>query len=35
MSLTTIESLPEEMLVEIFKLLDQESLKNVVLTCKW
>lgn len=30
----TIDSLPEEVLIEVFKLLDSKSMKNVVLTCK-
>lgn len=34
MSNYSIESLPEEVLVEIFKFLDQNDLKQVALTCK-
>lgn len=30
----TIENLPEEILIEVFKSLDTKSLKNAVLTCK-
>lgn len=34
MSLKTVEDLPFEVIENVFKWLDQKSLKNVVLTCK-
>lgn len=34
MSEMSIENLPEEVMIEIFKFVDQKSLKNVTMTCK-
>lgn len=34
MNQITVEDLPEEVAVAVFKWLDTESLKNVMLTCK-
>lgn len=34
MSELTIQDLPEEVIAEIFKWVDKETLKNVVLTCQ-